>query len=375
MSIGKSAVGKGKARTNAQRNRATKSPLPDALRGLSPEHDMTHSVPDGFSVAGVSSLYNKEGKLAAQWVKSKQDDARREAMLQAAGQAFAQNIRRVAPVPAPTTTSPELLSCYVVTDYHLGMLSWGEETGADWDLKIAEEMLVRWFSAAIAAAPAADTGLLCQLGDFLHYDSFEAVTPTSKHLLDADGRFPKLVRTCIRVLRRVIDLLLAKHKHVHVIMAEGNHDMSSSVWLREWFSALYEGETRITVDLSPDPYYAYKVGDVSLFFHHGHKRKPSNVSEVLAAKFRKMLGQTKFSYAHLGHLHHIDQKEGNLMVVEQHRTLAASDAYSSRAGWMSGRDATVITYHKRFGEVSRNRISSLMLDHQPKQPKPKKKRA
>ena len=106
------------------------------------------------------------------------------------------------------------MNCYVITDYHLGALSWGEETGADWDLKIAEDTLVAWFSRAIEQSPAAETALLAQISDFLHWDGFDPVTPAHRNLLDADTRFPKLVRVAIRVLRRVIRMLLAKHPKV-----------------------------------------------------------------------------------------------------------------------------------------------------------------
>ena len=63
-----------------------------------------------------------------------------------------------------------------------------------------------------------------QLGDMLHWDGLEAVTPASKHLLDADTRFQKIVRIAIRVIRQVIQMLLKKHNHVHVIMADANHE-------------------------------------------------------------------------------------------------------------------------------------------------------
>ena len=124
---------------------------------------------------------------------------------------------------------------------------------------------------------------------------------------------------------------------------------------------MYEDEPRITVDRSADPYYVYEFGDVSLYFHHGHKQKVSSIAQVFVSKFREIFGRTRHSFAHMGHLHHVDVKEGNLMVVEQHRTLAALDAHSSRGGWQSGRDAKVITYHKRFGEVGRITINSDML--------------
>lgn len=332
-----------------------------ARQGWSPEHDMTKTVPDGFHLKGTSTLYGEDGQLKLQWVKSSLDAERQMQMMESAIKAMAEDLPRLAAVDEPSLCELELLNCYVLTDYHLGLLSWHEETGADYDLNIAEKQLIDWFRTAIRMSPEAEVGVFAQLGDYLHWDGLDAVTPASKHLLDADTRFQKLVRVAIRVTRRVVDMLLLKHKKVHVLMAEGNHDTASSIWLREWFAAIYENEPRITVDRSPDPYYCVEHGQTSLFFHHGHKKKPTAVSDVFVAKFRDVFGRTIHSYAHLGHLHHIDAKENNLMVVEQHRTLAAPDAYASRGGWISGRDAKVITYHKTFGEVSRVTINSDML--------------
>lgn len=330
--------------------------------GYAPDHDMTHTVPEGFVVKGVSSLYGRNGELVGQWVKSTADRERQAELLRAAIAAMGESLPREDARKSPAATAAELLNCYVVTDYHLGMLAWGEETGDDWDTSIAEQMLVDWFAEAIRQAPPAEVGVFAQMGDFLHWDGMDAVTPASKHLLDADTRFQKLVRVAIRVIRRIIGMLLDKHQRVHVLQAEGNHDPASSIWLREWLSAIYENEPRVSVDVSPDPYYCYEHGETALFFHHGHKRRLKEIDTVFAAKFREVFGRTKHAFAHMGHLHHVDVKETNLMIVEQHRTLAASDAYASRGGWMSGRDAQVITYHKRFGEVGRVRVSSQMLE-------------
>lgn len=332
-----------------------------ARMGYAPESDMVRAVPDGFFLRGTSTLYNKSGEVAMQWVKNQIDHDRQREIFEAASAAFCETIPRVRPRAAPPHGNADLLNCFVITDFHLGMLSHAEETGADWDIKIAENTIIRWFEQAIAQSPDAETAVFAQLSDFLHADSIEALTPASKHVLDVDTRFHKVVRTAIRILRTVIDMLLVKHKQVHIIMADANHDPVSQIWMREWFSALYEDEPRITVDRSPSPYNAYEFGKTALFFHHGHKRKVTNVAEVFAAQFREMFGRTKYAYAHTGHLHSIDVKENNLMVVEQHRTLAAPDAYAARGGWLSGRDAQVITYHKEFGEVSRVRINSNML--------------
>ena len=329
-----------------------------ARQGWSPEHDMTHEVPDGYHVKGASTLY-KDGAPVMQWVKSSIDHERQHEMMQAALEAIKEELPRedMQPRTATAKVDSDLLNCFVITDFHMGALSWADETGADWDIEIAEATIVEWFRRAIDLAPDAETALLAQISDLLHWDGFDAVTPASKNLLDADTRFPKLVRVAIRVLRQVIRALLAKHPKLHIIMADANHDPVSQVWLREWLSVLYEDDPRVTVDTSPSPYNVFEFGSVAVFTHHGHKRKPANVSEVFAGKFREIFGRTRYAYAHMGHLHHIDVKENALMVVEQHRTLAAPDAYAARGGYLSGRDAKVITYHKEYGEVGRVTVS------------------
>ncbi len=328
-----------------------------ARAGFSPEHDWRHQVPDGYMIKGVSTRYDKDGNLSEQWVKSSVDPARQQEIIRAAVEAMKDEIVPLAPVLPFVGGPDELANLYVLTDFHLGMLSWGEESGDDYDLKIAEDLARAWFAKALATAPAARTGILCQLGDFLHWDGLDAVTPSSHHVLDADTRFQKLTRVAIRVIRSIIASMLEKHELVHVICAEGNHDMASSIWLREMLTVLYENEPRITIDRNPDPYYCYVHGKTTLFFHHGHKVRPGQVDAVFAAKFKSAFGNSENCYAHLGHLHHAYLKESALMVVEQHRTLAAKDAYASRGGWLSGRSAPVITYHKAFGEVARLTIS------------------
>ena len=332
-----------------------------ASSGYSPSHDMTRVAPEPFVVRGVSTYYDKEGKASGQWVKTRLDDSKFQELLLEAVEAMKEEIPKVSMMMPPPLGNSSLLNCYVVTDYHLGMLAWHEECGEDWDLKLGEELIIKWFAQAILQSPNADTAVFAQLSDFLHFDGMDAVTPASKHLLDVDSRFSKLVRSSIRILRTIIDMLLQKHQYLHIIMADANHDPVSQIWLREWFSVMYENEPRVSVDRSPNPYNAYEFGKTALFFHHGHKRKVTNVSEVFAGQFREMFGRTKYAYAHTGHLHHLDVKENNLMIVEQHRTLAPADAYSARGGWLTGRDAKVITYSKQFGEVSRLTINSDML--------------
>lgn len=333
-----------------------------ALHGYSPEHDMVHPVPDGFKVKGVSTYYNSEGKAAGQWVKSSADAEARDRALRAAVEAMAGEIPRLDPIEPPAASLARLANLYVITDYHLGAMAWREEGGADWDLKIAERTLIGAFENMVARSPNARVGVLCQLGDFLHADGLMPITPTSGHVLDADGRFSKVVKIAIRLLRRVIDMMLMKHEEVHVLCAEGNHDLASSVWLRHMFAALYENEPRVKVNLAELPFYAYQHGEVMLAFHHGHMKKLAELPLLFATQFSAMWGTTRKRYGHAGHMHHEDTKEHSGMLITQHPTLAARDAYASRHGWHAERRASCITYHDRFGRVGEVTVTPEMLE-------------
>lgn len=317
------------------------------------------------SIKGVSTLVDANGETKMQWIKTNTAHEQQLEAMRAAIDALKSDLPRDSyPYQRQLVMGSEsnLLNAYILTDFHLGMLAWGEETlDADWDTELAEDLLIRWFQTAITTSPAAGRAVLAQMGDFLHWDGFDAVTPTSGHILDADTRFQKLVRTAIRVIRRVIALMLQKYKYVHIIMADGNHDPASGAWMREFLAAFYEGSEYVSVDTSASTYYRYIHGETLLCFHHGHKRGVKSVDQTFVGRFREEFGMTKHAYGHIGHLHQDVVHETPLMKVEQHRTLAPADAYASRGGWVTGRDAKVITYHKEYGEVGRVTINPKMV--------------
>jgi len=334
-----------------------------ALHGYSPNHDMKHTVPEGFLVKGVSTNYGEDGEIKQQWVKSAIDKEAVQQMMVVLGEAMAEDIKRLKPIALKGKFEKDLLNLYTFTDYHVGMMAWHREGGADWDIKIAENMLVKAFSEMIARSPKAETCIINNLGDFLHSDGMSPVTPMSGHVLDQDSRYYKMVEVSIRVIRKLIDMCLHHHKKVIVLMAEGNHDLSGSIWLQLLFDALYEKDKRVEVIKSPLPYYAHQHGKTMIGFHHGHLKRMGSLHEVFTCKpFAKMWGDTEYRYAHSGHYHHKKVVENAGMTHEQHRTLAAKDAYSSRGGYEAERGSTAITYHKKYGEYCKAYIKPEMFN-------------
>jgi hypothetical protein len=336
--------------------------LKRTITQLKPEPGDRFEPPEGFAVQRIATYTGPDGRIVGQWQTATRDAEDTAAALRTVVDELKQDLPRVAPTKGPAHTNALLLNQYTITDLHMGMLAWGEETrGDNYDLQIAEQLLTDWFSAAIAMAPDAQVGLLAQLGDLMHHDSHESVTPAHRNVLDADSRLQKVIRVVIRVWRRIVAMLLEKHERVHLIMEAGNHDPASSAWLRELLFAMYEDEPRVTVDNSPSLYHAYEWGKTALFYHHGDKRKVKNVDHVFAGMFREIYGRAAYSYGHVGHLHSDEVVETNLMRVERHRTLAPADAYAAGGGWLSKRDAKVLTYHKEYGEVSRITLSPEMV--------------
>lgn len=322
-------------------------------RGFAPESNWNDSVPEGFLVHGKSVLSRTEdGGL--QWTKSTLDKSYFDRAMESISRAFSSEITKATPVKTPNKVfNSDLLCTYFLSDAHIGMYAFGKETrGADWDLKIAENVICEWFREVIAVAPSSETAILANLGDYFHYAGLVAQTPLHGHPLDASGRFGQMVDVGVRVMRRIIDMLLKKHEKVHVFLVSGNHDDPIMTVIRTTFPAYYENEPRVTFDKSNNNFYAYQFGDVMLTFTHGDKAQ-KNLDQVAVRHFAKMYGETIYRYLYHGHLHHGSIMDKTLMRVEGLPTLAAQDAYAALNGYLGHRYSCCIVHNKHYGDIMR----------------------
>ena len=323
---------------------------------VSPEATPGETIPDGHIVKGLSTLVDETGNVRAQWIKTRVDDTRLMQAAEAALKALSDQVPALPELPRRFEEyfDYQLATLYTMTDVHVGMLAWPPEThAAAWDLNIAEKVLVSTFCHMIDAAPMSGLGIVNNLGDFLHFDSLLAVTPSSGHVLDSDSRYQLVVQAAVRILERIIMHALSKHDKVLVYMNEGNHDMAGSVWLRVMFARVFRDNPRVTVVTNPNPYQAYQHGATMIGFHHGHLAKKEKLPLIFATQYSEMWGQTKHRYVHTGHYHEWHAKEHPGIIIEQHPTIASPDAYAARNGFMSKRQASAITYSAKHGEIGR----------------------
>lgn len=334
------------------------------------------TLPEGRRVR-LSTYRGADGDITGQWdirAFDKDDEAYLRAKL-----AMVEDLAPLPPVSpfAGLHCSTALINHVVLSDCHIGGLCWAPETGADWDLKIAEHTLVETYRTMIYNSPDADHCFLTFLGDWLHYDKADPMTTLSGNILASDGRQEKMIDVAIRVARYLITEALRTHNRVTLLIAEGNHDIIGAIWLRKMFAQLYSEEPRLTVVDSPMPFYAIRLGDVFLGFHHGHMKSVGHKASraiksseelvaIFADEFAPDWGQTTKRYIHTGHLHTKVETEPRGAQVIQHPTIAVRDDYASRHGWGSLRNALGITYHEKFGETARNVVSPEMLENDSK---------
>ncbi|GDH12666.1 hypothetical protein BvCmsKKNP019_04152 [Escherichia coli] len=308
----------------------------------------------GFGVNGESLLVDKDGNVIMRWIKTARDREEMERLMQAACDAFTEEIPRAEAVPMPEIDFQKSLALYPVFDLHIGALAHKAECGESYDTGIAERVLNDFFDYAVGAAPTSEKAVLLLGGDVLHTDGLLPVTPSSNHVLDCDSRYAKLVYVAIRSVRRAVGKMLLNHKDVEIQVLSGNHDQSGMIWLRAALAAFYEDEPRVTVDVSPAIVHHTQYGKTFLAYHHGHTiKKPETLLAACVSDWREDFGKSSSVYAHCGHWHHQRLIESSLGVVEYHGTLAGKDAYSTNGGWRSRRLAAVIIYSPAHGEIGR----------------------
>lgn len=331
-----------------------------ARQGYAPKNDMRVTVPDGFHLRGTSTLY-KDGQQALQWVKTSIDHERQAEMMREMIEAMAEDLPRLPASSFHGAVHADLLAVYPIGDAHIGMLAWGEESGDDWDLKIAEETLCSAFRRCVEAAPHCEQALIVNLGDWYHTETMDGVTARSGHHLDMDGRYAKMVRVGVKIIRSMIDAALIRHASVRVVNVQGNHDQTAALMLSVCLSNIYENEPRVSIDSSPSFFNYFEFGRVLIGSHHGHTCKADKLGGVMAADMPEAWGRTKHRYWLTGHIHHDSMKEYPGCSVESFCTLAAKDAYASAGGWRSRRNTKCIVMHREHGEIERHTIDISQL--------------
>jgi hypothetical protein len=309
-------------------------------------------LPSGHRVRGVSSYVGPDGELRGQWIKTAENADQRQGWLDAIRD-MGGELPRVEPTAPPEHPSEDLLVVAPVGDPHVGLLSWHEDAGENFDLDIAERRLVAAFEHLLALAPNASEALIVLIGDNTHADG-QANTTTKGTRVDVDGRIVKVARTVLRVARHAITLALKRHQRVSMIVERGNHDELISAMIALALGQYYEHEPRVTIDQSPAMFHWHRFGRNLIGTHHGDRVKPVDLLGVMAVDQAAIWGECPHRRFYLGHYHHRIVQEVPGLICEYLPTLATSDAWHHAMGYRSSRAMYLDVFHREHGHINRH---------------------
>lgn len=317
--------------------------------------DSGNSVSVGEVLKGTSTMYDHEGRVVLQWVKSDVDRTQQLEAIQEVIRDLAQTITPLSPTAVPTTSTDDLATLYLSNDIHFGALMWAPESGENWDMAIAQSTVESAYNYLFDSTPSSKVGIVVDLGDLMEVDSFKNLTPQSGNPLAVDGRFPKILRAAYGALVYAIQKALLKHEQVIFINIAGNHDMTVGHAIREIVRAFFVNEPRVIVDDSPSAIKYLHLNEVLLQFAHGDGLKMKDAGEVMAHDCQDIFSETKFRYAHFGHTHKDAVYDGRLCRSESHRNLAPLNDWAAHKGFRRQLGTMkAITYHSTKGEVARS---------------------
>jgi len=330
-----------------------------ATQGHSPQHDMIHTVPEGYTVKGVSTYYNDEGKPVGQWVKSQSD---KEHALRVALDHFKDGLKdELKGLAKPIKKSKaqkhkDRMAVTIVGDHHLGMLAWSPETGGDpWDLQIAQDTLIKGVDKLVGSTGDCSVGVLLNVGDMIHANNLKGETGAGTPL-DVDGRAGKTIRAAGNLFQIIVTRMLQQYDEVWLINARGNHDPDAALWLNEMLRMYYDKEKRVKVFDNFNKFIHFEWGNNFVVTHHGDKIRTRQLYEAITRDYPQEWGRTKYRFAWTGHIHHKQAEELGGLTWESWSVLPPNDSWHSGAGYGSQRSISCVVLDKEHGEFSRFKV-------------------
>jgi hypothetical protein len=258
--------------------------------------------------------------------------------------------------PAPRVASPDLLLEWAIPDHHVGMRSWAQETGADYDLAIASDLLTGGAELLAERVGPVARAVIVVLGDYYHVDLQTAQTERGGHVLDVDGRAHKRIDAGVAALCSSIERIATIARTVEVVVIPGNHDTMSSVWLSRVLAAYYSHHIdakRISIRTDAAPHQVVHWGQVALLYGHGDKASMSKLARLFPAKWPKIWAASTHRRIRIGHWHTKACEEYPGVTAETLSSLVAPDAYAANGAYMSERLITATVWSARHGMRSR----------------------
>ena len=228
-------------------------------------------------------------------------------------------------------------------DHHFGKLAWGEETGTDYDMKIAESLYLHGVQDLLSRTVGYPIDrILLPIGqDYFHIDNSQNRTVNDTQQ-DLDSRYGKMIEHGTIAIIRAIEYLIPRAK-VKVLWVPGNHDRTTSYHLAREIKAWYRNCDRVEVDISPTTRKYEFYGESLIGFTHGDEEKHGDLPTIMASEEPQLWAKAKDRWWHIGHYH--KKKETRHTAADSFAncrvsilpSLSGTDAWHFRKGYVGGK--------------------------------------
>jgi hypothetical protein len=323
-----------------------------------PERGQPENLPPKFVLDKITIQSDGTGRTVQTWRKATREELKLQEFYAALDTSFSKYDGLIPTIPSPVYTNTDLITLYPIIDAHHGLLSWGVETGYNYDTARGFKLHKEKFAELVSRTPESETAILMNIGDYFHVENNDNRTHKSGNPQDADSRAGKVQELGVDQIVDFVTILMQKHDKVIVKHVPGNHDFNLTPMLKIATKWAFHGNPRVEI-VDHGPIFVRRFDRVLISAVHGDYLKPENLAKYIAGEHSDLWGQTEFRYGWAGHIHHRskggDEKEG--FIWETLQTLVAKDAWSHANGFVSGRSMTAITYHRKYGEWDRKMVS------------------
>jgi hypothetical protein len=249
-----------------------------------------------------------------------------------------------------------LLYEVAMPDLHYGRQTWAEETGENYDLKIAREMAMQVITELLSYSQIFKINkILLPFGnDFYNANNKEGTTSHGTRQQE-DTRWQKTYRAGRMLATDIIDAC-ASIAPVDVLIIPGNHDEERIFYLGDGLELYYHNNDRVHIDnrAVKRKYYAY--GKCLIGFSHGKDEKRGFLQSLMPVEVPDLWAASKFREFHTGHVHHKEESQRKLtdehmgVLVRELRSLVPIDAWTFDGGYVGALQAAEgFMWHSEYG--------------------------
>lgn len=260
--------------------------------------------------------------------------------------AIIEEMKNYAPIyPSIIYTEPlgELTLEIDMPDLHFGKLAWAEESGDDYDIKIAEQMALEHTQSII--------------NQTLHYKFDKIIYPIGNDYFNVNSKLNTTInntpqqedtrsqKTFVKGRMLAVKLIemLSQLAPVDVIIVPGNHDEERTFYLGDSLYCWFHQNPNVTVDNRATKRKYKLYGKNLIGFTHGCNEKINELPLLMSLEQPDLWAQSQYREWQTGDKHHKKEIKTSMKEHEQKgvmvrilRSLSGNDAWHFDKGFIGG---------------------------------------